>query len=115
MKLEEGIIEIKKEFIYEKDVRSKVLTINVASSHSKKKVEMLTQLKIYGIRHASLKHASSEERLATMHCDKMKNVKARRETLFNVRKRQLIKTNDENVSVEQAMRKIELIFYRRLH
>ena len=43
-----------------------------------------------------------------MHCDIMKNVKARHETLFNVRKIQLIKTNDENISVEQAIRNIKV-------
>ena len=46
MKLEEAIIETKKEHIYEKDVRSKVLTMNVTSSTSKKMDEMLTELKI---------------------------------------------------------------------
>ena len=60
MKFEEGIIEIKKGLIYEKYARSKVLTINVLSSHSKKIDEMLTKLKIDGMKHASLKHATTE-------------------------------------------------------
>ena len=45
MKLDDGIVEIKKEFICEKDARSKVLSIHVASSHSKKIDEMLKELK----------------------------------------------------------------------
>ena len=42
MKLEEGIIEIKKEHICEQDLRFKVLTMNVVSSNSEKVDEMLT-------------------------------------------------------------------------
>ena len=38
----------------------------------------------------------------------MKNVKARCETLFDVRKRQLIETNDETLSVEQLIRNIKV-------
>ena len=107
-KLEDGVVEIKKEFICEKDARSKVLSIHVASSHSKKIDEMLKELKIDGIRNVSFKRASTEERVAVMHCNEMKNFKARYETLFNVRNRQLIKTNDETISVEQLMRNIKV-------
>ena len=38
----------------------------------------------------------------------MKNVKARCETLFDVRKRQLIETNDETLSVEQLIINIKV-------
>ena len=107
MKLEEGIVEIKKECIYEKDVRSKVLTINVMSSHSKKRYEMLTELKINGIKHVSLKHATTEERLAAIHCNEITYFKARHDTLFNVRKRQLIKTKNETKSVEQLIENVQ--------
>ena len=47
-----------------KDVRSKVLSINFTSSHSKKIDEILTELKIDGLMHVSLKHASTEETLS---------------------------------------------------
>ena len=43
---------------------------------------------------------TSEELLAAMHFNEMKNVKSRYETLFNAIKRQLIKTKDETKSVE---------------
>ena len=43
-----------------------------------------------------------------MYCNEMKNVKARCETLFNVRKTQLIETNDETLSVEQLIRNIKV-------
>ena len=77
-------------------------------SHSKKIDEMLTELKMDGLKHVSLKHATTEERLVAMHCNEMKNVKARRETLFIVRKWQLIKTKDETTSVEQLIRNIKV-------
>ena len=76
MKLEEGIIEIKKDFIYEKDMRSKVSKINVMSSQSKKIDKMLTELKIGEKKHVCFEHARSEERLAAMHCEKMKKCKS---------------------------------------
>ena len=62
---------------------------------------MLTELKIDGIRHVSFKHTTTEDRLAAMHYNEMKNVKARYENLCNVRTRQLIETDEETLSVEQ--------------
>ena len=64
MKLEEGIVEIKKDFFCEKDVRSKVSSTNVTFSHSKKIEKMLTEFKFYGLIGVSLKHASTEETLS---------------------------------------------------
>ena len=84
-----------------------MLNLNAMSSQSKKIDEMLTELKIDGIKCVSFKHATSEEILVAMHCDDIKTLKARHETLFNVRKIQLIKTNDENISVEQAMQNVK--------
>ena len=46
MKFDEVIVEIKKEFICEKDSGPKLLSIHVMSSHSKQIDEMLTELKI---------------------------------------------------------------------
>ena len=85
MKLEEEIIEIKKQCVYEQDVRSKVLTMNVTSSNSEKVSKMLTEIKINGMRHVSFAHATSEERRVATYCNEMKNVKTRCKTLFDVR------------------------------
>ena len=63
MKLEEGVIETKKKHIHEQDARSNVLTMNIVASNSEKVDEMLTELKIYGTKHASFAHAASEENL----------------------------------------------------
>ena len=84
--MEEGIVETKKQCIYEKDARSKVLKVNVMSSHSKKIDEMLTEIKMDGLKHVSLKHSTTEERLSAMYYNEMKNDKARCETLFNLEK-----------------------------
>ena len=78
-----------------------MLTINAASSQLKKTDEALIELKIDEMKYASFEDATSEERLAATHCDEMKNSKAQHETLINARKRQLIKINNENASVEQ--------------
>ena len=42
-----------------------------------------------------------------MHCNEIKNAKARYETLFNVRKRKLIKTKNETMSVEKMIRNVK--------
>ena len=68
---------------------------------------MLTELKIDRVRHVYFEHKSTEERLAETHCNEMENIKAHYETLFNVRKRKMIKTNDETLSVEQLIRNIK--------
>ena len=108
MKLEEGIIEIKKECIYEKDVRSKVLKMNAKSPNSEKTEEMLTELKMDGMKNASYSHTTSEERLAAMHCNEMQNAKARYRALFDARKKQLTKIKDETMSVEQVIRNVKV-------
>ena len=59
------------------------------------------------MKHVSIVHATSEKRLAAMHCNEMKKLKARYETLFNARKRQLIKTKDEMKSAEQTIRNVK--------
>ena len=74
--------------------------MNVMSSNSEKVDKMLTELKIDRMQHASFAHATSEKRLVATHHNEMKNVKSRYETMFNVRKRQLIKSKDEMKSVE---------------
>ena len=56
----------------------------------------------------SFAHTTSEERLAAMHYNEMKNSKARWETLFDVRKRKLIKTKDETKSAEQTIRNVKV-------
>ena len=60
------------------------------------------------MKHVSFAHATSEERLAAMHCNEMKNAKASYKTLFNVRKRQLIQTKDETKNVEQTIRNVKV-------
>ena len=62
----EGIVEIKKEFIHEKDVRSKVLSFHVILSHSKKINEMLTELNINLGKTCSNKLQQNEECQSTV-------------------------------------------------
>ena len=81
-----------------------MLTTNVFSSNSEKIDEILTELKIDGMKHVSFARTTSEERLVAMCHNEMKNAKARYEKLFNVRKSKLIKTKDKTKSEEQVVR-----------
>ena len=67
MKLDDGIVETKREFVHEKGSRSKVLSTRIESFQWKKIKEIFKELKIDGVRRVSFERASTEERLSAMH------------------------------------------------
>ena len=78
-----GIVDIKKEYTYEKGKRSKVLMVYVISSQVKQVLDGMSKMKTTRYKFVSYKHTTSEERLASMHYNDMKNIKAKYESLNN--------------------------------
>ena len=77
------IIDIKKEYTYEKGKQSKALMIYVVASHVNQVLEAMKKIKNARCKFVSCKHATLVERLASMHHNDMKNIKAKHESLDN--------------------------------
>ena len=84
MNLEEEIIDIKKRFTYEKNTRSKVLTVYAIENEAQDVDERLCEIKSLRYTYVSYRNTTSKERLTAMYHNDKKNVKARYETLVNV-------------------------------
>ena len=84
LQIQEGRIDIKKEYTYEKGKRSKVLTVYAISSEVKEINERLCQVKFSRYRYISYKNTPSDLKLASMHTNEMKNIKAKYETIYNM-------------------------------
>ena len=83
LNIREKIIDVKKEYTYEKGQRSKVLVIYATEEKADQINEKLSTIKSKRYRYVSYKKTTSEERLASMHFNDMKNIKAQYESMFN--------------------------------
>ena len=84
LKIDKGIIDVKKKYTYDKGYRSKVLVINVIESKAKEVNEMLCLLKSPRFKYISYKNTSPQERLQAMFHNDKNNEKGRYEILENV-------------------------------
>ena len=84
MNLEDNTIDIKKRFTYERNTRSKVLTVYAIEEEAKEVDEKLCELVSPGYKYVSYRNTSSDERLVAMYHNERKNIKSRYETLYNV-------------------------------
>ena len=83
LKLSEGIIDVKKEFTFERNIKSKVLAVYAIKSKASEINEEFSKLINTRCQFISCRKTSSEERLASMHHNEMTNLKARHESLCN--------------------------------
>jgi len=84
MELDPNVIDIKKEYTYEKGKRSKVLSVYAVEQEAKVVDELLYSLKSPRYSYMSYRYTSSDERLTAMYRNDRHNIKTRYETLFNV-------------------------------
>jgi len=84
LQIKEGKIDIKKEYTYKKGQRSKVLIVYTISSEAKTINERLCKAKFSRYKYISYKNTTSDIRLASMHSNEMKNLKAKYETIYNM-------------------------------
>ena len=78
------LLEMQKQYIYEKNMRSKIIVVYAIEKEAQEIDLHLTKIKMPTFQYFSFKHSSSEERITAMHANKLINVKARYEMLFNV-------------------------------
>jgi len=90
LKIPSGMIDIKKEYTFEKGKRSKVLSVYVIEKKALEINEECSKLTNNRYQFVSYRKTTSEERLASMHHNKMTNVKARYESLYNASLKELI-------------------------
>ena len=99
------MIDIKKKFTHEHVTRSKVLTVHAIEPEAKDTDEILCNLKSTRCQHVSCRNSMSQERVAAMCYDEMRNGKAKHETLFNVNLKDKVmdKEKDSYVSLETLL------------
>ena len=84
MELDGKSIDIKKRFTYERNSRSKVLSVCAVNEEADQIDEKLLKLESPRYKYVSHKKMTSEERLAAMHHNDVKNIKAKYETLCDM-------------------------------
>ena len=85
LKLDDKSIDIKKRFTYERNSRSKVLVIYAVHEDADEIEENLLKMKSPRYKYVSYKKTTSEERLAAMHHNDVRNNKAKFETLYDIK------------------------------
>ena len=85
LSLLKGIMEIKKKYIYEKNIRSKDLMIYATISEANNVDKSLENIESERYLYVSFKRISSNNRLVAMHLNEMVNTKLRYETLFKAK------------------------------
>jgi len=83
LNVKDKIIDVKKEYTYDKGKRSKVLVVYATEESADQIDKQLGNIKSKRYRYVSYKRTSSDSRLASMHYNDMINRKARYETLVN--------------------------------
>ena len=108
MDINKGLIEVLKENIYERNMKSKVLAVYCVEIYTDNLDESLMELVNPIIKYVSYKHTTSEEHLASMHANECKNRKVRYKTLFEIKIDNSISCQNESYELK------DLLLYRRL-
>ena len=102
------MIDIKKEFTYEKGKRSKVLSVYAITSTAKEINEKLCIAKFSRYKYISYKNTTLDTRLASMYTNEMKNIKARYETIFNTSLKDMVLV-EENTSYRKLEKHLMML------
>ena len=82
--IDQSLIEIKKEYTYERGQRSKVLVMHAIEQNAKEIDKILHSTMFKHFKHVSCRLSAPKQRLAAMHSNEMINIKSRFETLCQV-------------------------------
>jgi len=82
--LEEGVVEVKKKYTFERGSRSKVLVICVIESKAKEVDELLCLIKSPRFKYISYRKSTSDEKLRAMYINDQTNATGKYEILENV-------------------------------
>ena len=85
LKIGTGIIEVKKEYTYERGERSKVLMVYAIESLAQQIDKMFSNLELERYKYVSYRMSNSKVWMMSMHGNEMNNVKAHYKILYNVR------------------------------
>lgn len=91
--INENVIEVKKEYTYDKGKRSKALVIYATENEAEKIDKKLKNMKSKRYRYLSYRLNTSEDRMGAMHYNDVINIKARYETLIDA-------SLDESIMIE---------------
>jgi len=105
LQIEQGTIDVKKKYTYDKGHRSKVLVINAIESKAKEVNEMLCLMKSPRFKYISYKKTTPQERLQAMYHNDKNNENGRYEILENVHINDEVKMdiNGEFQKLEQVI------------
>ena len=108
LQINKELIDIKKEFIYEKGKRSKVLSVYAITSAVKEINEKLCVAKFSRYKYILYKNTNLDTRLASMHTNEMKNIKVRYETIFNTSLKDIVLI-EENTSYRKLEKHLMML------
>ena len=108
MKLNDKVIDIKKRFTYERKSRSKVLSIYAIQEDADEIDEALLKMESPRYKYLSYRKTTSEERLAAMYHNDVRNIKVKYETLYDVNLKDEVwdTTNSCYVTLESILMKL---------
>ena len=103
-----NLIDVKKEYTYDKGKRSKVLAVYAIEKEAENIDAQLKRLKSKRYRYLSYKFHSSDERMGAMHYNDVINVKARYETLIDASLNEKIKNESSmQETLESILMKVQ--------
>jgi len=105
--LENELIEIKKDLIYERNVKTKALVIYAVEENAAQIEQQLNTSKMQEMKYVSFKTTTSEMRIGAMKANEWINIKSRFETLFNVNKHEIIMKNGIQETLKTCILKQE--------
>ena len=108
LNLDKGSIEIKKKFIYEKDIRSKVLIIYVIENKAKKIDSNIIKLESKRVKYISYKYTSLAERMIAICTNEIINIKERYEILYKVKIKDKVAMNKKKYDLVKLLASIKV-------
>ena len=84
IEIPDHLIEIQKQYVYERNMRSKMMVVYAIEKEANQIDLQLTTINTPICQYLSFKYSSAEERIAAIHANEMINIKARYKTLYDV-------------------------------
>ena len=100
------MLETSKKVVYERNVRSKIIVVCAIENKVNDVYLKLTKMKSTTHQHVSFKNSSPEERVAATHANELINVKARYETLRDVKIETSAKHKNETKRLGSTLKEV---------
>ena len=97
-------IELKKQMTYERGMKSKVLVVYVVEEEADIIDTEIIQQKFRNFKYLSYKRSTLAQRMAVMHSNKLLNINACYEILFNTNLDKLVLFKDKQMKLEEVIR-----------